>query len=247
MAELSPILAELERLVPLLQVKYGLGTEDPPIVSLASMGRKRTQTGWYTPSVWVDAQEDTLAALAGVGADERKLVSRAEVVIATEILGDPVQTVSELLRQLVVHQRGPKHVTGMNGYYPIIWRRLGWQYDHQVTVLDTQPSRGWSDWQPGPTFRTWAEENVNTAPFEVARNKDHTKERPGSRMKKWRCDCTTIRCATKVRAFCVGCGKQFEWAESKEVCPPGWNGGDPDLPEFINTLVAKVASHGRRS
>lgn len=75
-------------------------------------------------------------------------------------------------------------------------------------------------WEPQDrvVFSKWVQENMNTGVFEVSRNSDATLKRAGSRMKKWECDCTVIRSATKVTATCYTCNKAFHWAE-KELPP----------------------------
>jgi hypothetical protein len=236
MVELSPILAQLEQLYDRIDQDYytpvtlevvrhytaapqGL-TIDKPIIALSSKGKKRTQTGWYNPATWVDSQEDTLAQLAGAKADERALLTRAEIVLATELLKDPVETASELLRQYVVHlsySLGYKHLVGGQGYYPVLWQesRMNRATDHTGYVLPEQPSRGWGGWRPvhPAAWKQWVEANMDVTVFEVARNSDAPKEAAGSRMKKWRCKCTTIRCATRVLATCEKCSQPFVWAE----------------------------------
>lgn len=222
MAELSPILHELETLYSKLNRWKGLdlGT-NPPIIALSSKGRKRTQTGWYTPAKWVNSQDDTLDALAGVPVSERKLVTRAEIVIATELLDDPVSTAAELYKQALVHNLAESGqintVVGAQGYYPIAWERLAQMHNFIAEVLPDQPSRGWAGFRPKQpeVWTRWVTENMDINVFEVSRKSDASLKRAGSRMKKWQCDCTVIRSATKVQANCFECGKQFWWAEKE--------------------------------
>lgn len=225
MAELSPILAELEKLYTKLGGWKGLDVSNPPIITLSSKGRKQTQTGWYNPGKWVDSQEDTLAALAGVESADRVQLTRGEIVLATELLSDPVQTAAELYKQAIVHQWSESHqgnlegIVGAQGYYPIAWKRLGLTHEFKAYVIPEQPSRGWAGWAPNPrnpgAWERWVRENMNLGVFEVARNSDAPLKRPGSRMKKWTCDCTTIRSATRVTATCTACSSVFFWAEAE--------------------------------
>lgn len=228
--ELSPILAELERMAPKLAVQYKLVNiaDDLPVITLASRGRKRTQVGWYVPAVWKDQQEDVLAALAGIEAtaDERVLATKAEVVVATELLDNPVQTVGELLRQLVVHEQASRpnakldKWVGQNGYYPIVWQNTAWKYDHTALVDPDQESRGWSKWVPTENFAGVLESlGFNKSMFDVARVGEAVAVRKGSRMKKWRCNCTTVRCAVNLVAECGDCDTPFYWAEPNEEPP----------------------------
>ena len=236
MTNLSAILAELEKLYPKLVEKYetelsyyvpsrglSLRVEQPPVITLASKGRKRTQQGWYVPAVWVDSQEDVLASLAGIPADQRKLLVRAEIVLATELLDDPVQTAAELLRQIIVHYSGGR-LAGGQGYYPIVWESVAPTFGFTGKVLQDQPSRGWAQFQPidGDTWAQWVRREMNTGVFDVSRKSDETGPRPGSRMKKWTCGCTVIRSATQVCMVCEICGNRLRWAEKNEISP--WDG-----------------------
>ena len=248
MAELSPILAELEKLYPKLVERYGSELSyysshipEPPVITLASKGRKRTQTGWYVPEVWVDSQEDVLASLAGVPEAERTRLSRAEIVLATELLEDPVQTAAELLRQTIVHwQRG--EVAGAQGYYPIWWEYSATRFGFKAPVLDDQPSRGWAGWKPNQPeeWKRWVFEHMNTSVFEVARKSDTTGPRPGSRMKKWTCGCTVIRSATQVKMVCEGCGNKVRWAEKNEPSPYFVEEGGFNLLDWATQLSEEL-------
>ena len=237
MANLSPILAELEALYPKLVQTYGAELQhwgavnpDPPVITLASKGRKRTQTGWYNVAKWTDSQEDVLAGLAGVSTEDREQLTRAEVVIATEILGEPKQAAAELLKQTIVHFYAAGHndnvegLVGAQGYYPEVWESVASRFGFIAVPLADQPSRGWASWFPNPqsqsgkNWEAFLRDNLDQGRFEVARKSDAPLKRPGSRMKKWQCDCTVIRSATRVTATCHSCGKLFHWAE-KELPP----------------------------
>jgi len=74
---------------------------------------------------------------------------------------------------------------------------------------------------------TWVEPGrftVLLAKYEVdSRSLPNPEERPlpagyrgNSKMRKYRCGCTTVRCAVDLRAFCCKCGLEFEEA------PPSW-------------------------
>jgi len=236
MTELSPILAELERLYDVaVDLFWGGAVElkqDRPVITLASKGRNRTRTGWYNPGVWSDSQEDILAGLAGESAAVQ--VKRAEIVVATELLSDPSTAVAELCRQVAVHKQVSHRrnngydkypdqllngLVGANGYYPERWTSLAWGFGCSASVDQEQPSRGWSKLSIQAEFKDRMEPLINTRVFDVARSNTAPTTRPGSRMKKWRCGCTTIRCATKVTAFCNTCGTLFTWAEANEPDP----------------------------
>jgi len=49
---------------------------------------------------------------------------------------------------------------------------------------------------------------IDATAFTLFRQGRH-QAKVGSRMKKWRCGCTTIRAAVEVNAICCQCGRQF--------------------------------------
>lgn len=223
---LSPIVAELENIYEKLVDKYFSSIQSrfrhpaagPPVLSVASRGRKKYVNSWYVPGVWVDTVEDVLGALASESLAMPSVHKRAEIVIASEILHDPVQVAAEVLRQMLAHQYEAIR-PGPGLYYVQEWERLAPRYDCEACINPAQPSRGWSLWKPKDAFKQWAKENVNFRVFELAREGTDAKPGPGSRMKKWRCGCTTIRSALRVTGVCVMCGQPWVWAETRESNP----------------------------
>lgn len=251
MTELSPILAELERMYAEVCKVYSLSTPEPPIITLASKGRKRTCMGWYNQAVWSNHNEDALLALTGVRPGDKDYVAptkRAEIVIATELLGDPVQTVAELARQALVHRvvtsrldQGfwpgkaigappTNRIVGANAYYPEAWKNFASGVDCSAHIIPEQQSRGWAEFKPDTAFIKFVTDRLNYDVFEVSRKDEGMKAKVGSRMKKWSCGCTTVRCAIKLLATCEKCGHGFKWAEKGEPAPFGYPTDDTDLP-----------------
>ena len=50
---------------------------------------------------------------------------------------------------------------------------------------------------------------------------------PGSKLKKWRCGCTNVRCAVGLDARCLRCGERFECAEPTGAARPDANVAAP--------------------
>lgn len=221
MNDLSPTLAELERLYRVLMGVFpmfsALEKMESPIITVSSKGRKRNVTGWYVPAVWGDAGEDTLAALAG--GSPAVQTKRAEIVIASELLGDPDQAVAELARQMLVHT-GRVKVSG-NHYYPQGWEYWCRHIGCESYMLPDQPSKGWAGLRIGAIFRDKAVPLIDYTKFGVERQSD-TPVKVGSRMHKWTCGCTIIRAAVLVQATCTKCGNVFRWGEAVAVARDKW-------------------------
>lgn len=231
MSDLSPTLAELERLyremvgrdfsgpnTPLFPRFEALRKREAPVITVSSKGRKRNVTGWYVPAVWGDAGEDTLAALAGGPSTVQ--TKRAEIVIASELLGDPERAVAELARQMLVHSGWAK-VSG-NHYYPQGWEWWAKGIGCRAHVLPDQPSKGWAGLEIGAEFRAKVVPLINYSNFTVERQSD-APAKVGSRMHKWSCGCTTIRAAVLVKATCRKCTRPFRWAEDPKVAALKWS------------------------
>jgi hypothetical protein len=70
-------------------------------------------------------------------------------------------------------------------------------------------SRGWARTNLTPELADRvAALSIDAEAFTLFR-KSRQQEKVGSRMKKWRCGCTTIRAAVEVNATCRKCGQQF--------------------------------------
>lgn len=228
--DLSSIIGELERMYGEAlrhwfsdpaewTIEARTALEQPPIVSVASRGRKRTVGGWYTPAVWFDSTDDLLAALAGTGASVAEPVKRAEIVVASEVLGDPVQTIAELCRQMAQHAVGSLRV-GENYYYPQSWEGIAARFGCTAEINSTQPSKGWSKVVPTPDFVKWCTATLNVGVFDVERDQTITADAvPNSRMKKWTCGCTVVRSAVALAAVCARCHRAFWWAAPGESMP----------------------------
>lgn len=240
MGSLAPIIAELEKMRDLLWARMDAAraplflrvNPNPrplPLVSVASRGRKKTITGWYTPPVWAAPHGNILAGLAMGGdmdAARKSLMKQAEIVIASEIIHDPVLAVVELARQLTVHRHPDLCPKGF--YYDAHWRSAGRLVGCTAQVNPDQPSRGWSKWVPTQEFVDWVNKTVDKSVFYLERDNDKQAVRKGSRMKKWECGCTVVRCAVRLEAVCLSCKKPFAWAEAEG--PPSSSYQRKDTP-----------------
>lgn len=231
--DMSPIIAELERLYEAIAADWLTHNEslaERPMITVASRGRKATVDGWYTPAVWADADDDVLGWLAGSGASSAvpEQQKRAEIVIAAEVLTDPVQTAAELARQMISHAFPSMRPKPGSYYYSALW---GWRELSGIGVASVnpeQPSKGLSKWTPTQEFREWADANIKKEVFSAVRDKQQAVKK-GSRMKKWTCGCTIVRCAVALRAVCEKCGNRFQWAEAEPFPWPGLY--DPESAE----------------
>ena len=282
MTNMSPIVAELERLYDQIMLKYGhtveqtnnrayysnslyhLGAEHKPMISVAGVGgaarRGRFIPGWYTPAVWEDEGEKLLASLSGVGGTTP---TRAEIVLAPELMATPEDMLSELARLAVWHNKvvsaeAPRQRNKPYGsygdYWPHQWRSWANSVEHS-SFSDYHPDsgnptgRGYEGWKPNGVFIEWAKSVINYKVFDIASTPIASKTPGATRMKKWECGCTIVRCATDLIATCDFCGEKFEWAEKvppvnlnwlhgkwwEDVPPPGYDGRHPNIMDLDPT------------
>lgn len=62
---------------------------------------------------------------------------------------------------------------------------------------------------------------------------------PGSKLKKWRCGCTNVRCAVELDARCQRCGERFECAEPRGAARP--DAGVPVLRTVLSARALRTA------
>lgn len=233
MSNLSPVVAELERLYVELRTAYAPNVQkyigqraaealnDSPVISVASRGKKRTVNAWYRPSVWVDTTDDLLDALVGDRNDDgsRVQTKRAEIVIASEVLREDALTVAvEVTRGLLCHamQAQGYAVPGESNYYPRSWERWAEVCELRALLNTEQPSKGWAKLTPRPAFVSTVTPLLRPEAIDISRDSAE-KGNVGSRMVKYRCGCTTVRAATVLLATCIRCGNAFAYADSAPV------------------------------
>jgi hypothetical protein len=195
---------------------------DRPVISVASRGRKREVNAWYRPAVWSDVSDELLDSLIGPDENGKREVTRhAEIVVAAELLReDPVQIAAELARCMYCHYLAATgyalDVPGETNYYSAAWSDLAPRF-LCTAERSEQKNKGWSKLTPTDEFRATVGPLLRPDAFDMARDGSPVGT-AGSRMFKYRCACTTVRCATRLNATCASCGTFFVW-EDKAAIP----------------------------
>jgi hypothetical protein len=72
-------------------------------------------------------------------------------------------------------------------------------------------SQGWAITSMSAELKQWVDELIkpDADAFTLLANIRATKEKKPSKMVKWECDCTIVRCATALNATCEECGQPF--------------------------------------
>jgi hypothetical protein len=135
-----------------------------------------------------------------------------EITINTQHLGQPLSSVlctlfHELLHEWQLLYGRP----GRGNYHNRQFKQKASLYG---LIID---NRGYTLVEPGRFTALLAKHAIDSAALPTPENKSSA-ERPhgNSKMRKYRCQCTTVRCAVELFAHCDQCGQHFMEA------PPSW-------------------------
>jgi hypothetical protein len=195
MNSINPAIAELERAYRELKALFpgGIPGGDPVIVIQGA--RSSSLLSMLTPHAWEnrDGQEVN------------------EISIAAEHLARPIEDIiAALLHEMVHHYnalRGIADGGGPRGYHNQAFRDLAQAVG---LIAERDGHDGWAATRLGPKAQAAVRRlNAEEQAFEIFRKNPRPSRQP-TRMLKWSCGCTTVRCATDLRAVCQECGQQFE-------------------------------------
>jgi len=201
---IKPAITELERAYQAFKALFsgGMPGDDPVIVIQSS--RSLRLLGWLAPHAWKNERDD------GIN----------EITICAEHLARSVEEIAETLLHEMVH-----HFNHMRGVRDCSASQYHNRFFREVALsagleVERAGYRGWALTRLGPKALTAAQSlNLEQAAFEMLR-----KQREGkapTKMRKWSCGCTTVRCATELDAVCQGCGRPFERADVRAGEPVG--------------------------
>ena len=191
MNSIRPAIEELERIyvafTPLFKRPMPL-----PVITIQSKGRK-SALGWHWRDKWQNAEPGKLA----------------EINLCAEYLGRSVEEIAETILHEMAH-----HANSLDGISDCTIRQYHNQhFKHRCEELglicEKHPSRGWATTSLSDALKVKvAAMNINADAFTLFRTSPNAKK-PETKMKKWRCSCTTVRAAVQVDAICKKCGLEF--------------------------------------
>ncbi len=168
----------------------------PYVLTIQTQGRKKGTMGWaYTGNNW--------SAKKGSGYQELN--------ICAEYLMDAFQVYDTLVHELV-HiwnaQNDIKDCSG-NGYHNLKFKSKA----EEVGLIVEKGRRGWANTrveEDGVADKLYKKLKLKADTFNISRNADSTKKKAPTKMKKWTCGCTNVRCAVDLIAVCQNCFNEFE-------------------------------------
>lgn len=192
---IGPAIAELERAFrEFASLLFKQQKLELPAITIQAAGRKAA-AGWFSHNRWGSAD-----------------ASISEINLCAEMLASGVEVIAEILIHEMVHYANA--VAGVrdcsaNQYHNKRFRDLA----ESVGLHVEKGKRGWAYTSLTPDLADQVRKiNLDPEAFAMFRLSDPPIKK-GSRMKKWSCGCTTVRCATELSAVCSECDQAFELAE----------------------------------
>jgi SprT-like family protein len=186
-ASIRPAIAELERAFTALTVLFK--REIPlPIITIQTKGR-RAASGWFWHQKWQNGKPEGLS----------------EINICAEHLSRPPLDIAEILLHEMCHYANA--LDGIDDCSANQYHRKSFRVRCDAVGLICQSGpRGWASTSLTPELAERVRAlGIDPEAFSLFR-KGKQQAKVGSRMKKWRCGCTTIRAAVEVDATCGKCG-----------------------------------------
>ena len=198
-ASLTPALDELERALAWAAQDTDIPAQHRIVPTIQTGGRKRGLCGWFLNSSW-STREGELCH---------------EINFTAEQLNRPVENIVETAVHEIVHLW--THSLGLKdcsaaGRHNKVFK----QHAERLGLVCEPPadSRGYAYTQPSPELlaRITNELQPDVAKFALFRLATFKGKAP-TKMKKWECECTVVRCATILDATCDDCAEKFRYVE----------------------------------
>jgi len=191
-ASIRPAIAELER--AFLALAFLFTREMPlPVITIQTRGRRRNVLGWYAHHRWQNGQPEGVS----------------EINVCAEYLAMSPEAIGELMLHEMCHYANA--LDGIEDCSRNQYHRKSFKdrCDSIGLRCEKMGSHGWAQTSLTPELAARVEAmGIDAQAFALFR-KPRVEAKVGSRMKKWRCDCTTIRAAVEVEATCLSCGQRF--------------------------------------
>ena len=192
---LCPAIKELERIYEVLCEEFKFVNKSlsvkkaKPIITIQSKGQKKNTAGWHWPNKWQNGKKDV-----------------SEINICAEGLkDDPVET---LIHEMVHHHNNLAGIKDCNSqqYHNKAFKSLAETYGLNV---EKDGRRGWSCTSLSESLKDKLKKlKIDYDVFSIYRLTPLSTKAP-TKMAKYTCSCTTVRCATPLNALCRSCNEQF--------------------------------------
>ena len=195
-ASLTPAIQELERAIAWAATPTGIPAGHRIVATIQSNGRRRTTCGWFMRNIWSTREGDLCH----------------EINFAAEWLRRSVEEIIETAIHEVVHlwchSQEIKDCSS-SGRHNREFKR----HAELLGLVCAQPTgwRGYAYTSASPELlaRMAGDLRPDVAKFALFRLMEPSGHSP-TKMLKWSCGCTNVRCATQLEATCDRCGNVFD-------------------------------------
>jgi len=182
-----PIIQELEKTYCFLAKRFKLKSK--PLITIQSKGRQKETLGWYWNNKW-----------------QKDKVEFGEINICAESLNkNPIET---LIHEMVHYTNDCEKIKDCNNQN---YHNKKFKEKAEIYGLNVEKSgrHGWAITSLSNNLDNIIKQaNINYKVFKLYRKNRFTVTAP-TKMKKYNCGCTTIRCATNLQAKCLNCNNEF--------------------------------------
>ncbi len=187
-----PLIKELERVYDILAKDFNIKQERPLII-IQTKGRQKNTMGWFAENRWQKNKKEI-----------------GEITLCAEHLkNNPIET---LIHETVHYINSCEKIEDCNnsGYHNKHFKLRAENYGLNV---EKDGRHGWGLTSLSKELEEKLKKiNIDSKIFELYR-KEYPSITTPTKMKKWKCDCTVVRCAVDLEAVCSKCNKKFEVQE----------------------------------
>jgi len=189
-----PIIKELERIYDALSIKFEI-KHTRPVITIQTKGRAKI-LGWHSADRW-----------------EQENKTIGEINICAENLKDnPIET---LVHEMSHHINSCEKIEDCNlaGYHNVEFKKRA---ESLGLIVEKMGRHGWAKTSISDRLQEILKEiKPDTNTFKLYRIPNLRFVNP-TKMKKYSCGCTTVRCAVELNAKCLNCNNQFIKKEKDE-------------------------------
>ena len=192
MNSIRPLIKELERIYDFVAVQNGLNKLAPrPIITIQTKGRGNT-LGWHWKDKWIT--------------ETSKNPFLSEINICAESLNEDIT--ETLIHEMVHYHNAVLDISDCNEhqYHNKHFKERAESYGLNV---EKDGRHGWSETSLSESLKKLLIKlKIDKKIFKLHRKQNISLKAP-TKMIKYKCDCTTVRCATDLKAKCLICNKDF--------------------------------------
>ena len=197
MESLQPAIKELERAIQWVAQPTDLASGHRVVPVIQTRGKRRA-CAWFAPNRWSTKEGDLCHEITFTAED---LARDVEAIVATA---------AHEVAHLWAYSQGVTDVSG-NQYHNSEFKKRAEALGLRCP-FGRVTGRGWAYTEATEDLAQRIRDDLQPdyQSFQLFRLAFQDKPKSPVKMAKWRCDCTTVRCATALDALCQSCGEPFQ-------------------------------------